>query len=85
MVYAYPPNATKKLLKVKDDGGAAIKRRMTQRGGRDATDDIDDATKSKILGLDVPEEEKDEFEPDAPPKQRSGSVNRDERKKALEN
>lgn len=52
MVYAYPPNAVKNLQMVKEDGGAAIKRRMTARGGADVRDQIDDVTQSKLLGLD---------------------------------
>lgn len=57
---------------------------MTVRGGRDVENEIDDITKSKLLGLDAPEEaEMPVFNPDAPPKSRSGSVDKMERKQSL--
>ena len=37
MVYAYPPSVMNKANKAGNDGGAALKRRMTMGAGRDVT------------------------------------------------
>lgn len=50
MVYAYPPNQLDTMAQ--NDGGEAIKRRMTLRGGEDVTKEIDHTRQSQILGLD---------------------------------
>jgi len=63
---------------------------MTVRDGRDVENEIDDVTKSKILGLDAPEEE--EFVDhnknngpamNSPGRSRSGSIDKMGRKQSL--
>lgn len=47
-IYAYPPNLDDLH---KDDGGAAIKRRVTMKKMQRGEYDIDEETEARILGL----------------------------------
>lgn len=86
MVYAYPPNVMNKANKAGNDGGAAIKRRMTVRGGGDVAKEIDDKTMNKLLDLSTPEVEVDEPVNNGgnSGRGRSGSVDRMQRKATLQ-
>lgn len=84
MVYAYPPNVMNKANKAGNDGGAAIKRRMTVRGGGDVAKEIDDKTMNKLLDLETPEVEVLEQSNPNSGRGRSGSVDKMQRKATLQ-